>query len=266
MRRVFPEAQVIHVWRSARDEWASLLAAAGEGPDPDVEADPFHLTTWSRDLSHVFPFLASGSLRHLYQRHYYLWKLSKLAGCRLGSVSISYEELMASPQAAVGRLLDAVSLRTDAAMEKCLGVVASGARDAWRKHHEPAWFDDLEAECEAQLDTLGLNASFGIRRLSEIIDGSPAYSAMIAGSGASHWALHTCQVALSRKDLECDEKEGVLQELARTAEERLRVAEGLRQTIGLLEARAHAAQGVAMHGYASSRNRNKRSEPYVPGS
>lgn len=244
-RRVFPDARVIHVWRSARDEWASLLAAAGEGPDPAIDADPFHLTTWSRDLGQSFPFLATGSLRHLYQRHYYLWKLSKLAGCRLGHLSVSYEELLASPRADVGRLLDAAALGTDVAVEKCLGVVTTGSRDGWRKHHDPAWFDDLEAECEAQLDRLGLNALYGFRQLSQIIDGSPAYRTMVAESGESNWALRTCQVALSRKDVECDEKEGVLQGLARTAEERLRMAESLRQTIGLLEAKADAARGVA---------------------
>jgi GT2 family glycosyltransferase len=256
IRARFPQARLIHLYRSPRDQWVSLLRAAAEGPDPDLEADPFHLTTWSRDLCAVFPFLATHELRHLYQRHYYLWKLSYLAGSRIADLSISYEALLDSPRETLSRLLEAVSLRTDEAVETCLRVLVASPQGAWRSYRHDAWFEELEGECEARLDELGLNTNFGLRCVSEIIASNHVYRQMVADPRAGGWALRSAQVAVTGMDVICDEKERVLQELARAAEERRVELErtraqsathldALERTARALEKRAESAEAAA---------------------
>ena len=73
LRRNFPGAKLIHLYRHPRDQWCSMLMDIGCYPRDSIESfeqhDKFYLLSWATDLKYHFPFLADPGL-HPYQLHY----------------------------------------------------------------------------------------------------------------------------------------------------------------------------------------------------
>lgn len=188
IKKNFPEALLLHLTRNPRASWYSALSTNGLDVDSNIDADLYDMTTWSRDLYKQFPFLASPHIEHAYQRHYYLWKLSDLAGKRLSHLSIAYEDILAEPTPYITRILKFAELFSDENLELCLKYVESKPERAWQQDRTDAWFLDLEQKCEAVLDELGLNADFALIPLSEIQQRSEKYQTMLNDPVNERWA------------------------------------------------------------------------------
>jgi hypothetical protein len=169
LRFNFPEARIVHIWRDARETFASSVRhLPPERIDDPAEDDMYDQLQWSASLSRQFPFLASESVTTSYHRIYYLWKLSLLMGRQWSDVSISFDEdILADPRRGIGLLVSAGLLPDDQAAA-ALDLIQPIDRLSWRLLHETSWYDRIEAECNVTLDRLGLNDMFGRVPLREI--------------------------------------------------------------------------------------------------
>jgi glycosyltransferase involved in cell wall biosynthesis len=192
----FPGIPIIHLYRSSREQWLSSIAQYPHPVESNQDANPYAITSWARDLCQHFPFLAGPFIQHAYQRHYYLWKLSYLAGSQLADVSLSYEEILASPKQTLSTLLQVAGLNTQTNLERCLGVIVPKPLQTWNRYQCDEWFTPLEQECETTLTNLGLNQNFGKKPLSEIIAENNDYQKLIADRRAYTWAIHNGQLSI----------------------------------------------------------------------
>lgn len=204
LRANFPGIPIVHLYRSPRDQWLSMIADQDPAADDDL-ADPYLITTWARDLAQHFPMLTEQGVRHPYQRHYYLWKLSYLAGSRQADISVTYEDILRDPRTQVTRLLKQADLDTDEYIDRCLNIIVQQPVDKWKTYQDEAWFAALESECETVLDDLGLNEQFGLRPLNQIIGANPRYQSLIVDAGS--WVLRNSQLTILRSENISDEKE-----------------------------------------------------------
>ena len=102
LRRTFPTAYLVHIFRHPRDQWCSTLLDPQSFPrDGRMEdfrpSDHFYLLRWARDLKYHFPFLDEGGVRHPYELFYYIWKLSYLFGRVYCDYSLAFERLVSEP-------------------------------------------------------------------------------------------------------------------------------------------------------------------------
>jgi glycosyltransferase involved in cell wall biosynthesis len=231
VRNNFPGVPIIHLYRSPRDQWLSSIADHRHSVDVDIDANPYHITTWARDLYQQFPFLASDFITHAYQRYYYLWKLSYLEGVRLADLSISYEELLSSPKAVVGKLLDVASLPVEENLDRCMSVIVQRPKRTWEHYRDEAWFLAMEKECETRLDDLGLKEYFCLKPLADIVTANPTYREYLGDQRPQMWSVYNSQVTINRLENTCNEKEQIIFKLKSVAEERLELINQLSEKI-----------------------------------
>jgi glycosyltransferase involved in cell wall biosynthesis len=208
----FPHVPTIHLYRSPREQWYSSIAQYPHDVEGNLDADPYLITTWARDLCQQFPFLASPYIRHIYQRHYYLWKLSYLAGSRLADISVSYESILKEPEVTTARLLQLAGLDVQSHLQKCLAVIVPKSLERWKQSHHEEWLEALEQECETTLTNLGLNQDFGKKPLAKIIAENDDYRGFVEDSRGLTWAIHHAQVACITQEIVAEKKEQVIQE------------------------------------------------------
>ncbi|MBD3308401.1 glycosyltransferase [candidate division KSB3 bacterium] len=218
----FPEAILIHLSRSPRDQWCSSIAGYPGDVEQNLETDPYLITTWSRDLCQQFPFLASPYIRHPYQRHYYLWKLSYLAGSQLADVSIAYEDLLTSPEQTITKIFQLLGLESQAYLDQCTAVVVQKPVGKWSAYQSATWFTSLEEECEAMLTRLGVNDQFGTQPLAEIIANSREYQQLLADRSVLVWGIRSAQLAFIDQVCLAEEKEITNRQLEYALEHPLR--------------------------------------------
>lgn len=158
----FPRATVIHLFRNPRDEWFSITRGLSEAAaaDPDENTN-YDLVLWATGLSNVFPFLVGPHIRHSYERHYLLWKLSYLMGTRCADVTLSYDDdFCRDPARGTAALLRAAGVPADAGHD-----VASAVRVPPRYARPGApsvgGLARMEDACDRLLARLGLIEGFG---------------------------------------------------------------------------------------------------------
>jgi len=196
IRKNFPDAILIHLYRSPRDQWISTIEGYPMPIDTDLDSDPYRITTWSRDLIQQFPFLSAPYIRHPYQRYYYLWKLSYLMGKHLSDHSVAYEDLLSKPEKSIRQLLELGHLDTTKNVEDCLKIVVKRPVNIWKKYRNEKWFDEMEQECETQLSVLGLNQGFGKKPLNRIIAQHPQYKKMMTDVRPVNWTVKNAQTII----------------------------------------------------------------------
>lgn len=169
LRAKFPDAFVVHLFRNPREQWLSMTRNVPDDrlADPDENSD-YDLVVWAVALSSAFPFLVGPHLCHSYERHYLIWKLSHLVGCRYADLSMSYDhDFVSAPERGVRTLFDAVGVAASA-----VGELPSSIRAPSRSVRTGApslrEFEAMEASCDRLLLQLGLTDRLGATSLSDI--------------------------------------------------------------------------------------------------
>lgn len=158
LRKVFPAAQLVHLFRHPRDQWLSVLRdPATFGPDGTAEEfmqhDYFFMLEWVHDLSAQFPVLDWDRVQCPYTMHYLLWKLSYLWGRAYSDLSVSYEQLLSAPHETLSDLFDLLGI-DQRVIPQVMPLIHSKARGKWRNYADAEWFAKQESHAESLLDNL----------------------------------------------------------------------------------------------------------------
>lgn len=155
LRRRYPRATLIHLYRHPRDQWVSLLRHPSAFPpdgriDDFAAADRFYLLPWANELQPFFPFLDPRTLTHPYELHYYLWRLSYWCGLTFADHSLSFESLVSEPDRALAALFAVCRVDTGVIPE-VRRLIEPPVLGNWRAYAPDAWFRRREEVCEAVL-------------------------------------------------------------------------------------------------------------------
>lgn len=155
LRRHFPHATIVHLYRHPREQWCSTLMDPTRFTKEQSMAefepyDGFYLRRWARDLKYQFPFLAEHTIAHPYQLFYYIWKLSYLFGRTFAHYSLSFEELVRAPASCVRALFEAIQLPHDHSEELC-ALITPVSHGKWRAYAPEDWLAHQEMACETVL-------------------------------------------------------------------------------------------------------------------
>ncbi len=246
LKQQYPQIPLLHLARNPRDQWYSSVGAFRQVVENEIDFDHYFTTTWARDLCAQFPFLASPYIEHAYQRFYYLWKLSLIAGQRQADLSVMYEDVLANPMDQVAKILKFGGLYSEENLNSSVQYILANPERSWVRDHEDAWFADLEQKCEAVLDELGLNASFALKPLAEIQAASPRYQELLDAPDASMWAIQSFKRDISSLHVAMYEYDYARKRDAQLAEQTLQdlrqqadaEKEQLQQIIGQEQARS----------------------------
>ena len=169
LRARFPEARLIHIWRDVRESYASMVwHLVTEELDNPGRGNVYDLLEWCTSLSSDFPFLIGEPGASLYERHYYLWKLSLLMAKQHCDLSISFDgDIQKHRGRAVDMLIDLGCLDPKQ-RGAAVGRIVPVETRRWALLHDSDWFEAIEERCEQTLDSLGLNAEFGRTPLRDI--------------------------------------------------------------------------------------------------
>lgn len=152
LRRHFPRARIIHLYRHPRDQWCSTLMDIRRFPKDGrmqdfAVHDKFYLRLWANDLRHHFPFLDERTVPHPYELFYYVWKLSYLFGRWYADYSVAFEDVMADPRGQIAELFRAADIR-EYDEDKLLALIRGPDPAKWRAYADDDWFRRQEDECE----------------------------------------------------------------------------------------------------------------------
>jgi hypothetical protein len=155
LRRQFPGATFVHLYRHPRDQWCSSLVNPAAVPRNVTTAefkpfDHYYLRRWALDLQPHFPFLSTNSETSPYRLFYFIWKLSYLYGSAFCDYGVAFENLIQSPETSIARLAEFTGVTADA--KKLASLVIDVPIGQWRQFADAAWFSDHERACEAVLE------------------------------------------------------------------------------------------------------------------
>jgi hypothetical protein len=163
LRAHFAGAKILHIFRHPRDQWCSTLGrnlsrSASHTLGRFAQADGFYLLAWGADLRRSFPFLTLDESSHPYELFYQIWKLSYLFGRLYADVSISFESIVQSPEAALPEMLSTLAV-PDSALSTLLPLVRPVAPGKWRSYAAAEWFEAIESRVEQTFEdyTAGLS-------------------------------------------------------------------------------------------------------------
>jgi len=153
LRRYFPQARILHLYRSPREQWMSSLRGETVPADmtlADVDSmDLFYLKRWWRSLRYVFPGLQACRKEHPYRAFYFLWRWSYLMGLQGADVPIAYEDLAQAPQRVMREALAALALPTDGLdWERIEGMTRYRVDPRWPTFASAEWFEEIEGACD----------------------------------------------------------------------------------------------------------------------
>lgn len=153
LKKHYPNAKIIHLYRNPRDQWCSFLTDKTLLNKDDVAhtyKDGFYLNSWCNDLKTHFPFLSEKETPHPYGRFYYLWKLSYLYGKQFSDISIQYEELNSKPIETLENVFSVLGWDGALAKESAKAIQQSPV-DKWKGYADKEWFGIKEASYEYKI-------------------------------------------------------------------------------------------------------------------
>jgi hypothetical protein len=169
LRQRFPDARIVHLWRGARESYASSVRHLLPGDfDRHDQPNVYDIFEWCVSLAPALPFLADPAIDSFYARHYLLWKLSRLMGERQAHVSLSFERDLAAPDGDGLRRLVEAGCFDAADVPAARALVEPVETGSWSLLHQHVDFERTEAASEELLDDLGLNDWFGLEPLAAI--------------------------------------------------------------------------------------------------
>ena len=138
LRRHFPQARIVNVYRDRDEQWGSWVRRAQEHLGrQDVGQDSadfmaFRLAAWCDELADTYPELAAERCSSGYERFSRLWQLSRDEHERHAHVCVNLSELRSDFPLACARISKAVGLELDPAHLAHLVAPERGPRDATR--------------------------------------------------------------------------------------------------------------------------------------
>ena len=168
LRKNYPDAKIIHLYRCPRDQWYSMVKGHLNMSVTDANLNTnYDLLLWSVYLAQYFPFLTD-SIESSYERHYYIWRLSKLMGERCADTSISFDdEILKSPELALQKIQSVIDINGHE--DKFLSSIARVQKNLWQSVRPVSWFEEIEKCCDKKLNELGLLNFFASKPLKEIM-------------------------------------------------------------------------------------------------
>lgn len=156
IRKHYPRAKIIHIYRHPREQWLSYIKNASRCSSVDDfrslgSQDFFYLRRWGRDLRYIFPFLEEERLGHLYELFYLLWRLSYNHGATYADYSLSLEDLSSNTETTLSEIFSLLGI-DDKYVSQGLSKVKNIQGQTWQHYAEDVWFKQLEVRCEATLD------------------------------------------------------------------------------------------------------------------
>jgi len=166
----FPMARIVYLHRDVRESYYSMVRhLLPRYTDDPNRANVYELIEWCASLRDVFPFVADAAIQTLYQRHVYLWKLSRLMGERMAGCVLSFDsDLIVNQGAAAFAKLVEAGCFDPSRIDEAASLIQPIDTGSWSLLHEEPWFEAVESRCEQVLDELGLNEWFGREPLAEI--------------------------------------------------------------------------------------------------
>ncbi len=157
LRQHFPGARLLHLYRSPREQWLSMIGKTPVNAQTSVAEfaahDHFYLLPWARDLARVYPFLLPSRHQSPYALHYLIWRLSFAHGQHYADYSFSFEQLVADVASVMQDALAACGQRvTPTALAALAAFNDPPALERWPGFAPDAWFAAIEADCDRQLD------------------------------------------------------------------------------------------------------------------
>ncbi len=161
LRRHFPSASIVHLYRHPREQWCSTLRLpSGYTPEMGWEEffpyDRFYLSVWARDLRRDFPVLDQARSMNAYATYYLIWRLSHAFGSHYSDTSIAYESLIGSTQETLDELSDVLGVSRWTREQS--SIVSGTSGDKWPQWASADWFDGVESTCEAWLGSAAPDA------------------------------------------------------------------------------------------------------------
>ena len=156
IRRNFPNAKIVHIYRHPRDQWCSSLLGhissfpSDGGMEQFREYDGFYLRMWAEDLKYHFPFLDERSVGHPYALFYYLWKLSFLFGKTYADFSVCFENLIETPVATLSSVFEMLTIDV-AHVSTVEKLIVKPQIGKWKSYADNHWFSTIESRCETVL-------------------------------------------------------------------------------------------------------------------
>lgn len=153
LKQNFPSAKIVHLYRNPRDQWLSFLKDQSLMNKDDVLStytDAFYLDPWCNDLQKLFPFLSTKETPHPYQRFYYIWRLSYIYGKIHADISMSFEDLVSTPELALGRMFEILEWE-GVEREPLVQIIKKPGLNRWKGYANAEWFLDHELACDEQL-------------------------------------------------------------------------------------------------------------------
>jgi hypothetical protein len=156
LRARFPRARILHVFRHPRDQWCSALGRDLKNSRSQTlrqfeEIDGFYLLRWGRDLHQYFPFLTLDDRSHPYELFYQIWKLSYLFGRAHADVSISFEDIISSPELSLRKIFSGLAV-SECDMSKLLRLVSPVTLRKWGSYAGDEWFAAIEKRVDDIFD------------------------------------------------------------------------------------------------------------------
>ena len=163
LRARFPSARILHVFRHPRDQWCSALggdlkSARSHTLREFAAIDGFYLLHWGRDLHCHFPFLTLDDRSHPYELFYQIWKLSYLFGRLHADVSISFEDLVTSPESSLRNIFSKLAV-AEYDVSTLLPLVKPVAAGKWRSYAADEWFAAIEERVDETFVDFGNTAA-----------------------------------------------------------------------------------------------------------
>lgn len=148
LRARFAHAKILHVLRHPRDQWCStignnLKSSTSHTLREFEEVDGFYLLPWGRDLHRYFPFLTLEDRSHPYELFYQIWKLSYLFGRLYCDVSVSFEDIVRSPERTLRKIFGSLAV-ADYEVKQLLPLVSPVTLGKWRSYAADEWFEAIE--------------------------------------------------------------------------------------------------------------------------
>ena len=157
IRKHYPNAKIIHIYRHPRDQYISTLLVKGSQPKDYIQStvknftDHFYLKMWARALHYHFPFIKEPPEQHPYETFYVIWKLSYLYGLKHADYSVKFEELAEDPQSKLSEVFSTLNI-SSVLVDQAAKVVQKQLSSKWKNYGRDEWFEEIECYCEGILD------------------------------------------------------------------------------------------------------------------